>query len=110
MSIIKQEAESYYISDPQHSFANFAISAQGDLFINGDWGQSNFAWRSYAAEKSLESFKSFLADLNEDYWKSKMEYNLGFMDVKKRVVENFVDHTWPLFQILQQHLKEQAQP
>lgn len=106
MIINKQESESYYISHPDHSFAIFAISENGDLFINGDWGQSNFAWRSYGAEKSLEAFKRFLVGLNEDYWKGKMQYNLGFMDVKKIVVKNFVDHTWPLFKILQDHIKE----
>jgi hypothetical protein len=104
--IINQQAsESYYISHPEHSFAIFAISENGDLFINGDWGQSNFAWRSYGVEKSLTAFKAFLCDLDEGYWKGKMQYNLGYMDVKKIVVKNFVEHTWPLFQILQQHIK-----
>lgn len=107
MTITKQASESYYISHPDHSFAIMAITENGDLFINGNWGQSNFAWRSYGSEKSLEAFKEFLVDLNEGYWKGKMQYNLGYMDVKKVVVKNFVEHTWPLFQLLQDELKKQ---
>jgi len=103
----KQAAESYYVSHLDHSFGIFAISENGDLFINGDWGQSNFAWRSFAAEKTIEAFREFLIGLDEGYWKSKMEYNLGYMDIKKVVVKNFVDHTWPLFQMLQDELKKQ---
>jgi len=103
------ETESYYISDPKHSFAIMAISEKGDLFINGDWGNSNFAWRSYGPENSLRAFKRFLIGLDEGYWKGKMEHNLHYMSVKKTVIKHFVDNTWPLFKILQQELKKELE-
>ena len=105
--VLKQEAEAYYISHPQYSYAIFSIGEKGDLFINGDWGQSNFAWRSFGAEQNLIEFKKFLIGLNEDYWKGKMEYNLNYMQVKKQVIKHFVENTWPLFQLLQEELKNQ---
>ena len=107
LAITKQQAEQYYVTHPNHSFAMICISEAGDLFINGDWGQSNFAWRVFAQEKTLLNFKRFLVDINSGYWKSKMQYNMAFMDIKKVYIKRFVDNTWPIFEVFQQQLEKE---
>lgn len=61
-SIIKDQAEQYYISLPGQSWATFVISEKGDLFINSDWGYWACCWRSFGTD-----FKKFLIDMNSDY-------------------------------------------
>lgn len=109
MEVTTQQAQQYYVTHPNHSFAMFCISEAGDLFVNGDYGQSNFAWRSFNSRdgKTLKSFKEFLCSIEEGYWKGKMEHNMNFMEIKKGRVRAFVDNTWPLFKLLQEHLKSE---
>ncbi len=105
--IKKNNAESWYISTPEHSYAIFCITDEGDLMINSDWGMSCFAWRSFGPRP----FKEFLSKVNESYWKGKMGTQAhSYMGIKRTAVKQFVDNVWPLFQILQTELKKSPNP
>src|SRR4051812_2767048 len=108
-TVIKSKSESYFIRHPQHSYAIFSISENGDLMCNSDYGQANFSWRSFG-DTGLENFKKFLTELDEGYWKGKMDYNFSYMGVKKMVVNNFTKNVWPLFQLLCEEFKKELQP
>lgn len=105
ITLIKSDAQTYYIRHPEHSYAIFMINDKGDLMINSDWGISCYAWRSYAG-----TFKQFLIDLNESYWKQKMQYNLNAITrrIPKRDLDRFTDNVWPIFQELQKILKSET--
>lgn len=109
LTIKKDASESYFIRHPEFSYAIFSISETGDLMINSDWGQSNFAWRSFG-EVGMANFKQFLSELNEGYWKIKMEYNMSYLKCPKAVINHFTKNVWPIFQILQAEFKKELTP
>jgi len=98
----KNKAESYYINHPTQSFAIIMINEVGDLMINSDWGILNNAWR-----QANPDFKTFLAGLDEGYWKQKMSYNLNNMRFPKKEVKRTVDNVWPIFVVFQDLLKRE---
>lgn len=106
--IQKQIADSYYIKHPSCGWAVFMISETGDFMVNSDFGTSTFAWR-HSGGKGLSEIKQFLTELNEDYWKGKLEYNLNYMGCKKSQIKNFLNHIWPAFEYLQGQLKIELQ-
>lgn len=71
ITVIKDPAETIYISHPEASYGIFCYNSKGDLFLNSDWGFFGFAWRHYSGD----SFKDWLSQCNADYVTGKFAIN-----------------------------------
>lgn len=77
--IIKDSAETMYISHPEASYGIFCYNTKGDLFLNSDYGFYGYAWRHYGDEE----FKKFLSQCNAEYIVSKFSINHRDVSGKK---------------------------
>lgn len=96
--------QAFYIRHEKYSWALFAITPKGDLFINSDWGTFGFAWRAFGAD-----FKKFLCQMGGDYLIGKLESNVTTtvrgarpFHMKKAQEEAVIG----LFTAFQEHLRQ----
>lgn len=75
VKIIKDAAETVYVSHPESGYGIFCYNSKGDLFLNSDYGMYGYAWRHYGDD----SFRDFLKSTNADYILGKFETNIRFV-------------------------------
>lgn len=70
-TVNKRPAETYLIRHNEYSWGIFFLNADGDLFIESDWGYWTFSWRAWGPN----GFKAFLCGLDEEYFFGKLLVN-----------------------------------
>lgn len=82
IQIEKNSASTVHIDTPETSWATFYYSKKGDLFLNSDWGNYFYSWRSFG-----EDFEKFLKGLEIGYLYSKMASSFSQFPVEGRRAE-----------------------
>lgn len=67
IEIEKDNASTVFINTQETSWATFCYTKKGDLFLNSDWGNYFYSWRSFGND-----FEKFLKGLEIGYLFSKM--------------------------------------
>ena len=67
IEIEKNTASTVFINSEETSFATFCYTKKGDLFLNSDWGNYFYSWRSFG-----DDFEKFLSGLELGYLTQKM--------------------------------------
>ena len=97
-----ESADSYFIRDEKHSYAQFFINGSGDLVMNSDWGYFTHSWRSFGND-----FKDFIAHMDVEYMIGKFEINVRMFYSKNGIPQrkHKEPHLIALIKIFQDILK-----
>jgi hypothetical protein len=105
MEFTKESCELYRISLDGHSWATFAITDKGDLFINSDWGYFACCWRAFGG-----TFKRFLIEISGDYLIRNLERQQLQFGGKAKIKIHIGEHITALFSELQHQLQQELNP
>lgn len=67
IEIEKNTASTVFINTEETSFATFCYTKKGDLFLNSDWGNYFYSWRSFG-----DDFEKFISGLDVGYLTNKL--------------------------------------
>jgi hypothetical protein len=105
IKIIKDGAETIYISTKETSYGIFCFNSMGDLFLNSDYGFYGFAWRSYG-----DNFKRFLSGCSDCYIVEKFDYNYRMTTGRKGIPAYKKEKVEKLIALFINELKKQYEP
>lgn len=77
-SKIENNCTTVRIDHSEASYGIFCFNTQGDLFLNSDWGNYCYAWRSFGND-----FREFLESTNTSYIVGKLGQGYFEMTMKK---------------------------
>lgn len=105
----KITAKSYTLQNENGSWlGQVVLTSDGAFMAITDWGNFNFAWRSY---QTLPKFKEFIMRLEPCYFANKMVEGMQYVIYGKKVqaaAERFAERVLPKLQeVLKQEIKEE---
>lgn len=99
----KVTAESYTLKTENGDWlGQVVLTSDGAFMAITDWGNFNFAWRSYG-----NNFKEFICNLNTSYFAGKMCEGMSYVAFSRKIdkaAEIFSEKILPALQIV---LKEE---
>lgn len=82
IEIEKNCATTVFINTSETSFATFCYTKKGDFFLNSDWGNYFYSWRSFG-----DDFEKFLKGLEIGYLTNKLASGFNQYPVEGRRLE-----------------------
>lgn len=102
-------AQSYTLLNDNGSWlGQVVLTSDGAFMAITDWGNFNFAWRSY---QTLTNFKEFIIRLEPCYFANRMVEGMQYVIYGRKIqsaAERFAERVLPKLQdVLKQEIKEE---